>query len=177
MSVVQRSRQAAAMVITLALAACGKSGESGSPPAAAPAPAAPPAAAPPASPAPASAAVDGQAVFTQTCQMCHQANGQGIPGTYPPQAGSPYINGDKTKLIRIVLNGLTGPVTVEGRTYNNVMPPWKMKSDAEIAAVLTYVRSHFGNNASAVTADEVAQQRAATASRAAPWTIADLNKQ
>ena len=163
-------RLAATMTVVLALAACGKSGESGAPPAT------PPAATPPAAPAPATAAVDGQAVFTQTCQMCHQANGQGIPGTYPPQAGSPFINGDKTKLIRLVLGGLTGPVTVEGRTYNNVMPPWKMKSDAEIAAVLTYVRSHFGNNAGAVTAEEVAQQRAATASRTAPWTIADLNK-
>lgn len=155
----------------LACAACAKSGEQAGAP-----PAAPPAAGPPAA-APAAAAVpDGAAIFAQTCQMCHQANGQGIPGSFPPQAGSPFVNGDKTRLIRIVLNGLQGPVTVDGKHYNNVMPPWKMRTDAELAAVITYVRSHFGNNSSAVTPEEVARERAATASRPTPWTIEELER-
>ncbi|HEY2806105.1 MAG TPA: cytochrome c [Gemmatimonadales bacterium] len=133
--------------------------------------------APPAAEASATEASQGQKVFARTCQMCHQMNGQGIPGTYPPQAGSPYINGDKAKLIRIALNGLQGPVTVEEKNYNGVMPPQRaVLSDSDLAAVLTYVRGHFGNTASAVTPDEVAHERGATANRTALWTIDALNK-
>lgn len=145
--------------------ACGNKDNANNQPAANPAP-----------PPPAVAAVNGQAIFARTCQTCHQANGQGIPNTYPPQAGSPFVNGDKSKLIRIALNGLQGPVTVDGKRYNNVMPPWKSLSDAEMAAVLTYVRSSFGNTGDAVTADEVARERAATASRTTMWTMAELER-
>ena len=122
------------------------------------------------------AAGNGQAVFARTCITCHQANGQGLAGAFPPLAASPYATGDKTKLIKLVLNGLTGPVTVDGKHFNGVMPPWKGQlSDAEIAAVLSYVRSSFGNSAGAVSVDEVRQARAATAARNAPWTIAELD--
>ena len=136
-------------------------------PAAAPAPATPPAGEP-------TAAADGRAVYARTCQTCHQANGAGLPGAFPPLTASEYVNGDKARLIRIVLHGLTGPITVNGQNYNGLMTPWKMLSDAEIAAVLTYERSNFQNNASAVTAAEVAAQRSATASRTTPYTIAEL---
>ncbi len=123
------------------------------------------------------AAANGQAVFGRTCVTCHQANGQGLAGAFPPLANSPYVNGDKAKLAKLVLNGLTGPVTVDGKRFNGVMPPWKGQlSDAEIAAVLTYVRSNFGNSSGAVTEQEVQQARAATASRNAPWTIQDLDR-
>ncbi len=123
------------------------------------------------------AAPAGQAVFSRTCITCHQANGRGLPGAFPPLAGSPFVNGQEAKLIRLVLGGLSGPVTVQGQRYNSVMPPWKGQlSDAEIAAVLTYVRSSFGNSGGAVTAEEVQQARAATAARNAPWTIQDLDR-
>ena len=98
-----------------------------------------------------------------------------MPGTFPPIAGSEIINGDKRKLIRLVLHGLQGPITVAGQRYNNVMPPWKSLSDAEMAAVLTYERSNFGNSSSAVTAEEVARERAATTSRATMWTMQELD--
>lgn len=123
------------------------------------------------------AAPAGQAVYSRTCIPCHQANGRGLPGAFPPLAASPFVNGQEAKLIRLVLNGLTGPVTVQGQRYNSVMPPWKGQlSDAEIAAVLTYVRSSFGNTSGPVAADAVQRERAATASRSAPWTVQDLDR-
>ena len=123
----------------------------------------------------AAAAVDGASVFSSRCAACHQATGQGLPGAFPPLAGSEFVLGDAERAVRIVLRGLSGPVTVKGLPFNNGMPAWADQlSDAEIAAVLTYVRSSFGNVAPAVTADVVAAQRAATASRTAPWTVGEL---
>ena len=166
--------------LTVLAAACGGGERSAQPPAAPPAPpaapASPQAAAPPAADTAvsATASAGGQAVYARTCQTCHQANGRGMPNTFPPIAGSEIINGDKRKLIRLVLHGLQGPITVAGQRFNNVMPPWKVLSDAEMAAVLTYERSHFGNSSSAVTAEEVARERAATSSRATMWTMTEL---
>ncbi len=119
---------------------------------------------------------DGRAVFRRTCATCHQQNGQGIRGAFPPLVGSPFVTGDKGRLVRLVLHGLTGQLVVGGVRYNNVMPPWKTLSDAELAAVLTYVRSNFGNTAGPVTPQDVAQQRAATASRATMWTVAEIER-
>ncbi len=119
---------------------------------------------------------DGAAVFSGRCAACHQATGLGLPGAFPPLAGSEYVNGDPARLARLVLRGLTGPVTVAGATFNGAMPAWADQlKDAEIAAVLTYVRSHFGNGSAAVTAEVVAAQRAATQSRTTPWTIGELH--
>jgi len=161
-------------LVTLA-AGCGGSGGGGeqAPQGGGQAPAPPAAAA--AAPAPAGAgAGEGRAVFTRTCAACHQQDGRGLAGSFPPIAGSHIATGDKARLIRLVLHGLQGPIVVEGRTYNNVMPPWKALSDAELAAVLTFVRSNFGNAALAVTAAEVAAERAATASRTTMWTAREL---
>jgi len=102
----------------------------------------------------ANAAVDGATVYN-TCLPCHQATGAGIPGAFPPLAESEWVNGPVENLIRIQLRGLMGPITVKGKQYNSVMPPNAAMSDDEIAAVLTYVRSNFGNKSSAVTADQV----------------------
>jgi mono/diheme cytochrome c family protein len=156
------------------LAACGGGGERAGE-------AAPPrdttAAAVPAAPAGAGGAVSGQQVYQRTCGTCHQANGRGMPNAFPPIAGSPFATGDKGRLIRIVLHGLSGPLTVEGTRYNGVMPPWKTQlNDREIAAVLTYVRSNFGNNAGPVTEEEVRAERAATASRSTMLTAAELGE-
>ena len=123
------------------------------------------------------AVVDGASVFSSRCAACHQATGQGLPGAFPPLAGSEYVLGDAERAVRIVLRGLSGPVTVAGQTFNGAMPAWAdALSDAEIAAVLTYVRSSFGNAAPAVTPDVVAAQRTATVSRTAPWTVGELGK-
>lgn len=128
-----------------------------------------------ATPAPAAAAAPtGVSVFQRTCMTCHQANGLGIPNAFPPLARSPIANGDKGMLVRLVLHGLTGPVTVEGKRYNGVMPPWKGLSDAELAAVLTYVRSNFGNTSDAVSVEAVARERSATAARSTMWTMREL---
>jgi mono/diheme cytochrome c family protein len=117
---------------------------------------------------------NGPAVFARTCQTCHQANGQGMPNAFPPLAGSPIVQGDKAKFIRLVLRGLQGPITVEGKKFNGMMPPQGSLSDADLAAVMTYERSNFGNHADAVTAAEVARERTATASHTGMWTAAEL---
>jgi mono/diheme cytochrome c family protein len=118
---------------------------------------------------------DGKVVYSTTCAACHQATGEGVEGTYPPLAGSEIVNGDEAKVIRIVLHGLTGPVEVAGETYSGMMPPWGgVLKDPELAAVLTYVRSAWGNKAAPVTTAKVAAIRAATASRTTPWTAAEL---
>lgn len=101
----------------------------------------------------------GQQVYTANCASCHQGTGQGVPGAFPPLAGSEYTNGDATKHIQIVLNGLTGPVTVSGKQYNGAMPPWKQLSDDEIASVITYERTSWGNHGGAVTAAQIKAQR------------------
>lgn len=121
----------------------------------------------------AAAGIDGKAEYL-VCQTCHQENGEGLPNLYPPLAGSELINGDASVPIAIVLHGLQGEVTVKGQKYNNVMAPWASLSDAQIAAILTYERSSWGNSAPAVTAEEVAVVRAATSSRTTPWTIEEV---
>jgi cbb3-type cytochrome c oxidase subunit III len=106
-------------------------------------------------------APDGRAIFLQNCAACHQPNGQG-GGPYPPLAGNPDINAaDSGGIIRTVLNGRTGPLTVNGAQYGGNMPSWRDQlSNAEIAAVLTYVRSAWHNSAPAVSEDQVAAARA-----------------
>ena len=91
------------------------------------------------------------------CAMCHQAAGQGLPGVYPPLAGSEWLTAQPAIPIRIVLRGLKGPITVEGHSFTSEMQEWGTSfSDAELAAVLTYARSQWGNHASAITAEQVA---------------------
>jgi mono/diheme cytochrome c family protein len=118
---------------------------------------------------------DGKQVFSTTCAACHQATGEGVPGVYPPLAGSEWVNGEDAKVIRILLHGVTGPIEVVGETFNSMMPPWGgTLKDADIAAVLTYVRSQWGNKGAPITAAKVASIRAATSTRTTPWTAAEL---
>jgi mono/diheme cytochrome c family protein len=119
----------------------------------------------------------GKKVFVSNCATCHQANGQGVPGQFPPLAGSEWVQGSEERIIRIVLNGLNGPITVEGHDYNNVMPGLgAVLKDEQIANVLSYIRSEWGNTAPEVQPETVAKVRADTASRAGPWTAAELLK-
>jgi nitrite reductase (NO-forming) len=104
----------------------------------------------------------GEARFTGTCSVCHQAGGQGLPNVFPPLAGSDFLMADKQRSIDIVLNGLSGKVTVNGNTFNSVMPPMSQLNDDELANILTYVRNSWGNSGEAVSADEVKAKRAST---------------
>jgi len=126
----------------------------------------------------AASAADGATIFAARCAACHQATGAGLPGVFPPLAGSNWVNGRDTTVIQIVLHGIQGSLTVNGVKYNGAMPTFGAQlSDAEIAAVLTHVRSHWGNTAGPVGAQQVTAQRAATAQRNEPWQgDADLSK-
>lgn len=110
------------------------------------------------------------------CAPCHQANGEGVSGQFPPLAKSDWVLAEgPNRLIRIVLHGIQGPIKVNGSEYNNAMNAWRDNlSDDEIAAVLSYIRNTWGNKASLVTAAEVKAIRDATATRTAVWSAADL---
>jgi ubiquinol-cytochrome c reductase cytochrome b subunit len=102
-------------------------------------------------------AAAGAAVFTANCSGCHGAAGQGQAGVFPPLAGNPVVVGDATKVIGILNNGLNGSISVKGATYNGQMPAWKGNlTPAQIADVITYIRSAWGNKASPVTEAMVA---------------------
>lgn len=118
----------------------------------------------------------GQAIYEALCLNCHQAAGQGLNGVYPPLAKSDWVAGDVQTLIRITIHGLAGPTKVQGTDYGLVpMPPMGL-DDQQLADVLTYVRSAFGNKAPAVKPDEVKAVREATQGRTAPWTAVELGK-
>lgn len=122
----------------------------------------------------AAAAPNGAELFTR-CAACHQASGLGVPGAYPPLAGSEWLNNNPEVPIRIVLHGLQGDITVKGTKFNNAMTPFgDQLSDAEIAAIITYERSSFGNASSKITAEQVASVRAATKTQTTPWNPATL---
>lgn len=103
---------------------------------------------------------DGRAVFLANCTTCHSPNGEG-GGPYPPLAANADVNQvDSADLIRVVLDGRTGPVTVDGTQYAGDMPAWRAQlSDAQIAAVLSYIRSAWGNDAPSVSPNQVAAAR------------------
>jgi mono/diheme cytochrome c family protein len=97
----------------------------------------------------------GATIYTTYCGTCHQRNGQGASGRFPPLAGTEWVTGDKNRLSGIVLQGLEGSIEVNGENYDNLMPQHSFLSDDDIAQVLTYIRQNFGNEASAVNLEEV----------------------
>jgi mono/diheme cytochrome c family protein len=128
-------RAAASLALVLALAAC-DSGEKTSGPA------------------------DGEVVFGRMCAVCHGFDGEGRPPAFPPLAGSEWVTDDDERLIGIVLDGLSGEITVRGERYNGLMLGFrKQLTDEEIAAVLTHVRSSWGNDAPPITPEEVRKVR------------------
>jgi mono/diheme cytochrome c family protein len=103
-----------------------------------------------------SSGATGESMYIANCASCHQPNGKGLTGTFPPLAGSPIVNGDPAKLIHLVKYGITGPLAVAGKPYNGMMPAWSPTlSDDAIASVLTYVRSSWGNHAGGITAAQI----------------------
>ncbi|MCC2545315.1 cytochrome c [Hymenobacter sp. BT175] len=102
----------------------------------------------------------GKAVYVQNCLTCHQADGLGVDEMNPPLSKTSYVLGDKARLVNIILNGMQGQ-DIDGEPYRNLMPSFSTLTDQQIADVLTYVRSSFGNKTSAVQAAEVKTIRAA----------------
>lgn len=100
----------------------------------------------------------GKIIYNKVCVACHQAEGQGIPNAFPPLAKSDFLNKDVNKAIKVVANGLSGEINVNGKKYNSVMPNPNL-SDQDIADVLTYVYSSWGNSKKVVTTAMVKAQK------------------
>ena len=129
----------------------------------------------------ATAAVDpvqaGRQIFLARCQACHQADGKGLPGAFPPLVGSEWVTGAPERVVHILLDGLQGPVRVASQTFDGVMPTWRNQlSDRELSAVATFIRQWAPNAAPPVDSALVARERAATASRGRPWTAEELGR-
>ncbi len=117
----------------------------------------------------------GSQAYIARCQQCHQQSGRGLPPAFPPLIGSEWVTGPPEIVVLIILHGLQGPIEVAGAPYNGVMPGWgTLMTDAEIAAVSTYIRQWETNDASPVTPELVRRLREATADRQQAWTPDEL---
>lgn len=117
----------------------------------------------------------GRIQFETHCAACHQPDGSGAEGGGPPLAGSSWVRGPESRLIRIVLQGLRGPIEVGGETYNREMLGFgSVVNDGQIAAILTYVRGQWGDIDRPVREEDVSRIRGATADRIAYWTVDEL---
>ncbi len=122
---------------------------------------------------------DGKKVYGN-CLSCHGADGNGQPGLFPPLNGSEWVHGGNERMAAIVLKGLQGPFTVAGKQYNNVMAPWEALGPEDLAQVLTYVRTEFGNfedpQAAVVTEEMMKAAMEKFSGRSQPWTEAELKE-
>ena len=125
----------------------------------------------------------GKALYMQSCMACHQITGLGIPGAFPPFDGSEYVTGDTKRLVALVIKGYTGPITVKGQNYNNVLIavdtqfPQLYKDNTKLADVLNYIRTAWSNKAdTAITADFIQKVRDEFKDRTTPWNAEDLAK-
>ena len=109
----------------------------------------------------AGAAANGKQVFTVNCVACHQATGKGLPGVFPPLDGSEWVAGDERIVANILLHGINGEITVAGNSFKGAMPSFHQLSDAELAAVASYVRSEWSNKATPIKAEVFATERKA----------------
>ncbi len=110
----------------------------------------------------------GARIFNNNCAQCHKSQGEGNPPSIPPLAGSEWVAGDQAsvaRLSRILLYGLNGPITVKGVSYNGAMPAWASLGEEKIAAVLTYIRASWGNQAEPITKEQVAAAKKAAGTR------------
>ena len=108
----------------------------------------------------------GEATYYTYCSTCHQKDGRGASGRFPPLANTDWVSGDKERLIKIILEGMEGSIEINGEAYNGVMPQHSFLSDTEISNVLTYIRSNFGNDASAIEVDEISKIRSSIKDKA-----------
>jgi mono/diheme cytochrome c family protein len=102
---------------------------------------------------------DGRQIFNANCVACHQANGRGLSGVFPPLDGSEWVTGDPRVLANILLHGVTGEISVAGQTYKGAMPAFNQLTDVELAAVLSHVRNTWSNKSPPINADLVAAER------------------
>ncbi len=115
-------------------------------------------------------------LYTTRCAPCHQFSGQGTGDLFPPLQETDWVEGDEDRLIKVVLGGLGGSIEVNGKTFDGEMPPWKeFLSDEQVAAILTYIRTSWGNKASAIKPEDVARVREETKMRRQLWTAEELN--
>jgi len=124
----------------------------------------------------------GKGIYMQTCMACHQPTGLGIPGAFPPFDGSEWVVGDTRRLVALVLKGYTGPITVKGVNYNNILIAVDtqfpiLKENAKLADVLNYIRTAWSNKAdTAITPDFIQKIRDEFKDRTAPWNAEDMAK-
>jgi len=104
---------------------------------------------------PAASVAAGQKIYLQYCLSCHMMDGGGVPNMNPPLSNTSYVKGDKSKLIKVVLNGLPPSTDIDGQSYSNTMPAQTALTDQQVADVLTYVRSSFGNKYPAIKLADV----------------------
>ena len=97
----------------------------------------------------------GKGIYIKYCMTCHQSDGGGVPQMYPPVQKSNLVNGDKNKLIKILINGVSGEIDVNGEVYDQTMPKFDYLTNKQIADILTYLRENFGNKATNITANDV----------------------
>jgi mono/diheme cytochrome c family protein len=120
---------------------------------------------------------EGKKVYSN-CIACHQADGKGLPGQFPPLVGSEWVDGGTKRLGAILLHGINGPLKVGGQSYNQLMPAWNTLNDEKIAQVLTYVRRKFGSlpdgEDGVVTKEMMKAARDEFSTRPAPFTEAEL---
>lgn len=117
----------------------------------------------------------GEAIYERQCATCHGIDGQGMAGTFPPLDRAAWVTGDEDRLVRVLLHGLQGPVDIGGTRYNGVMMAFGGRlNDTEIAAVLTYIRSSWSNQASVVAAEAVHEVREEYSGRRGPWSASEL---
>jgi nitrite reductase (NO-forming) len=118
---------------------------------------------------------EGKKQYMTLCVACHQPTGAGLPMVFPPLTASEYVSGSPERFAAMILKGNAGPMTIKGKPYNNIMPGQEaILTDEKIAAVMTYTRANFENNAPAVSAEVVAAARKKFADRKTPWTEAEL---
>lgn len=122
-------------------------------------------------------APDGARIYAATCRACHQVTGLGMPNQFPPLVGSEWVLGSEERFVMIVLHGLVGEIEVEGETFNGAMPALGQTfTDADLAAVASYVRQSWGNKAAPIATATVTRVRQAQAARMRPWTVAELQR-
>lgn len=108
--------------------------------------------------------LSGRDIYLTRCTSCHQVDGGGIPKNCPPFQGSPRLAGPSEDLIRLMLLGQRGPLERDGKTYNGIMPSWRADlTDEQTAEVLNYLFTTWSPKSPKITAQQVAQERAATA--------------
>jgi mono/diheme cytochrome c family protein len=120
--------------------------------------------------------ITGRDLYMKACIECHQADGRGVPQTFPPLRGSEWVKGDRDSMLRIILGGLSGPVEISGQKFNGVMPGHSHVSDEEIAAIASFVRFAFGElkEPPVAAADVKAIRPDVEKRKFVPWTVREL---